>query len=88
VERQEVLTNPHSEVEKAKGIRVGEWLVGLKVDGVILREDVHGKGPAYVFADAGVETRITGASTLSQALDEVTGAGNGGVRTDGRQGGA
>lgn len=68
VERQEVLPNPHQDVEKAKGIRVGEWLVGLKADVVLLREDVHGKGPAYVFADAGVETRLISASTLTEAL--------------------
>ncbi len=74
VERQEVLANPHVDVEKAKGIHVGEWLVGLKADVVVLREDVHGKGPAYVFADAGVETAVTGATTLAQALAEQTGA--------------
>jgi len=73
VERQEVLTNPHTAVDKAKGIRVGEWLVGLKTDIVLLREDVHGKGPAYVFADAGVETQLTGATTLAQALAERMG---------------
>jgi cation diffusion facilitator family transporter len=73
VERQEVVTNPHTAVEKAKGIRVGEWLVGLKTDVVLLKEDVHGKGPAYVFADAGVETRLTGASTLAEALEEQMG---------------
>jgi cation diffusion facilitator family transporter len=68
VERQEVLSNPHANVENAKGIRVGEWLVGLKSDIVVLREDVHGKGPAYVFADAGVETRLTEATTLAEAI--------------------
>jgi predicted Fe-Mo cluster-binding NifX family protein len=72
VERQEVLPNPHANVEKAKGIRVGEWLVNLKADVVLLREDVHGKGPAYVFADAGVQTRLTEATTLPQALAEQT----------------
>ena len=72
VEHQEVLRNPHAKVEKAKGIRVGEWLVGLKADIVVLREDVHGKGPAYVFADAGVETRLTEATTLTEALAEPT----------------
>jgi cation diffusion facilitator family transporter len=72
VERQEVLLNPHTDVEKAKGIRVGEWLVSLKTDIVVLREDVHGKGPAYVFADAGVETRPTKANTLAQVLAEQT----------------
>jgi cation diffusion facilitator family transporter len=70
VERQEVLSNPHANVEKAKGIRVGEWLVGLKADIVVLREDVHGKGPAYVFADAGVETWLTEATTLTEVLAE------------------
>jgi predicted Fe-Mo cluster-binding NifX family protein len=70
IERQEVVSNPHASVEKAKGIHVGEWLVGLKTDVVLLREDVHGKGPAYVFADAGVETVLTEAATLAQAVAE------------------
>jgi cation diffusion facilitator family transporter len=72
VERQEVLPNPHANVEKAKGIRVGEWLVDLKADVILLQEDVHGKGPAYVFADAGVQTRLTETTTLAQALAEQT----------------
>lgn len=70
VEHQEMLANPHAGVEKAKGIRVGEWLVSHKVDVVLLHEDVHGKGPAYVFADAGVETRLTEATTLAQAITQ------------------
>jgi predicted Fe-Mo cluster-binding NifX family protein len=73
VERQEVLSNPHASVEKAKGIRVGEWLVDLKSDIVVLREDVHGKGTAYVFADAGVETRLTEATTLAEAMAQQMG---------------
>jgi cation diffusion facilitator family transporter len=73
VERQEVVANPYLGVGKAKGIRVGEWLVSLKTDVVLLQEDVHGKGPAYVFADAGVETRLTGASTLVEVLAEQMG---------------
>ncbi|MEJ2737398.1 MAG: cation diffusion facilitator family transporter [Anaerolineae bacterium] len=70
VERLEVLANPHRDVEKAKGIRVAEWLVSLKVDVIVLREDVQGKGPAYVFADAGVETRLTQANTLTEVVAE------------------
>jgi cation diffusion facilitator family transporter len=70
VERQEMLANPHQAVEKAKGIRVAEWLVGLKADTVLLREDVQGKGPAYVFADAGVDTWLTQATTLAEAVLE------------------
>jgi predicted Fe-Mo cluster-binding NifX family protein len=83
VERQEVLSNPYADVEKAKGIRVGEWLVGLKADVVLLREDVQGKGPAYVFADAGVETRLTEAATLGEALAEQLGQEPEGRSNDG-----
>jgi cation diffusion facilitator family transporter len=70
IEQQQILSNPHQEVEKAKGIRVAEWLVGLKADVVLLREDVRGKGPAYVFADAGVGTHLTEATTLAEAIAE------------------
>jgi cation diffusion facilitator family transporter len=70
IEHQEMLSNPHQAVEKAKGIRVAEWLVGLKTDVVLLREKVHGKGPAYVFADAGVEARMIQADSLVQAIPE------------------
>jgi cation diffusion facilitator family transporter len=68
IERQEMLANPHQAVAKAKGIRVAEWLVGLKFDALLLREDVRGRGPAYVFADAGVETHLTQATTLAEAV--------------------
>jgi predicted Fe-Mo cluster-binding NifX family protein len=68
IAHKEVRPNPHTKIEKAKGIRVGEWLVGLKTDVVLLRENLQGKGPAYVFADAGVETRMTAAETLAAAI--------------------
>ena len=68
IEHQEMLANPHQATEKAKGIRVAEWLVSLKADVALLREDVQGKGPAYVFADAGVETRLTQVATLAEAI--------------------
>ncbi|MGA8021026.1 MAG: hypothetical protein WBV95_21155 [Desulfobacterales bacterium] len=42
--------------------------MSLKTDVVLLRENLQGKGPAYVFADAGVETRMTAAKTLSAAI--------------------
>ena len=70
IEHQEILANPHRAVEKAKGIRVAEWLVGLKADVALLHEDVHGKGPAYVFADAGVQTRLTQEAILVEAISE------------------
>ena len=71
IEHQEMLSNPHQAVEKAKGIRVAEWLVGFRTDVVLLREDVQGKGPAYIFADAGVETRTTQTATSAEAIADT-----------------
>lgn len=76
IEQQQVIANPHTEVEKAKGIRVAEWLVAQKVDVVLLptlsgvegRQGLRGKGPTYVFGDAGVEMQETTAMTFSEAL--------------------
>jgi cation diffusion facilitator family transporter len=72
IEQQQVIANPHTEVERAKGIRVAEWLVAQKVDVVLLRQSLRGKGPTYVFGDAGVEMQETTATTLSEALAEVS----------------
>ena len=46
-------------------------LVDQGVDVLLLKESLEGKGPSYVLADAGVETRITGAGTLSEILSEI-----------------
>jgi predicted Fe-Mo cluster-binding NifX family protein len=67
-EQQQVIANPHTEVEKAKGIQVAEWLVAQKVDVVLLKQSLRGKGPTYVFGDAGVEMQEISATTLSEAL--------------------
>jgi cation diffusion facilitator family transporter len=69
IERQQVIANPYQDVEKAKGIRVAEWLVAQKVDVVQLKESLQGKGPVYVFRDAGIELRQTEASTLDEAIE-------------------
>jgi cation diffusion facilitator family transporter len=70
LERQEIQVNPHTGLPKAKGIRVAEWLVGQKCDVVLLKEDLKGKGPAYVFAGAGVELREIQGETLAEVLHE------------------
>jgi len=77
VESQQVITNPHREEEKAKGIRVAEWLVAQKADVVLLRESLRGKGPVYVFGDAGVEMKMAEGATVAEAL-EAEGWGTGG----------
>jgi cation diffusion facilitator family transporter len=70
IEERKVLANPYQELEKAKGIRVAEWLVEQKVDVVFLKKSLQGKGPIYVFSDSGVEMRETSAETLDEALGE------------------
>jgi cation diffusion facilitator family transporter len=71
IEEQQIVVNPYREVEKAKGIRVAEWLVAQKADVVLLKESLRGKGPVYVFGDAGVEMQETTETTLEEALREV-----------------
>jgi len=69
--RQEILANPHRQLEKQKGIEVAKMLVGQGVDILLLQESLEGKGPSYVLADAGVETRLAEADTLEQILAEL-----------------
>jgi cation diffusion facilitator family transporter len=68
IEEQQILANPYQEEERAKGIRVAEWLVAQKVDVVLVKQSLQGKGPVYVFGDAGVEMREIGAGTLEEAI--------------------
>jgi len=71
VEQQRILENPHTQVVKAKGIKVAEWLVGHKIDGILLRENLHGKGPSYVFREAGIEMQMTDTTTLGDCITGI-----------------
>jgi cation diffusion facilitator family transporter len=68
VHEQRILANPHHDTTKAKGIRVAEWLVSHKVDVVFTREALHGKGPAHVLAEAGIELTDTDAAQLADVM--------------------
>jgi cation diffusion facilitator family transporter len=70
LERQEVQANPFAGIPKAKGIRVAEWLVAQKTDVVLIKQSLKGKGPEYVFSDAGTEMRVTSGATLEATLAE------------------
>jgi cation diffusion facilitator family transporter len=70
---REILENPFSEIEKGKGIRLAEFLVTMKVDILYTREPFEGKGPEYVFADAGVEIRKTSARYLNNIMEHEPG---------------
>jgi predicted Fe-Mo cluster-binding NifX family protein len=70
VEEQQILANPFLAEERAKGIQVAEWLVGRKADAVLLKQSLRGRGPVYVFGDAGIELQQTDAHTLAKAMRE------------------
>jgi cation diffusion facilitator family transporter len=77
LEERQVLDNPFVHEERAKGIKVAEWLVGQKVDLVLVRDSLRGKGPIYVFGDAAVELEQTEAVSLDEAVrQQVAGRGD------------
>lgn len=71
LEEQRVVENPHRKLEKGKGLRVAEWLVGQKIDEVRIRQEIKNKGPGYVFADAGLTIRLTDARHIDAVLESV-----------------
>ncbi len=71
VTKEEILPNPYVKEEKRKGIYVSEWLVKNGVDVVLLKERLHGKGPEYVFSDAGVEVSLIEATSLDGVLAQL-----------------
>ena len=69
VEKQDVLTNPHQQVDKARGILVAKWLVNQKIDEILVADDITQKGPGYVFSDAAVKIRVVPAISLEQVVE-------------------
>lgn len=64
----ETAENPYSGAEKGKGLRLAEFLVEKGVDVLYTREPFEGKGPWYVFSDAGTEVRKTDMKTLKDLI--------------------
>jgi len=71
IEEEDIVENPHKDVETAKGIRVAEWLIAQNVDRVLMNEDLSRKGPGYALSNAGVQSTITAAKNLQQAIKEA-----------------
>jgi cation diffusion facilitator family transporter len=71
VERTEVIANPHQQVVKGKGLAVAKFLLEFKPAVVATREIITGKGPGYVFAEAGVETIQTDARDLRSFIQGI-----------------
>jgi cation diffusion facilitator family transporter len=66
VQEEKILRNPYLKEEKAKGIKVSEWLTKNGVDAVYTRKAFEGKGPSYVFSNAEVEVIITEYKTIEE----------------------
>ncbi len=64
-------TNPFAGEEKGKGIKVSEWLLEKGVDTVYSPKGFEGKGPGYVFSDAGVDVLLTGNKNLEAIQREI-----------------
>lgn len=69
--KEQFLQNPFLQENKAKGIKVANWLVQNGVDILISRHDYAGKGPGFVLGNAGREIVLTTECHADQALAEV-----------------
>jgi cation diffusion facilitator family transporter len=65
---QRILPNPHLSLDKGKGMQVAQWLATRKVDVVLAKVELSGRGPDYVFRDAGIKVQRTEENTLSEAI--------------------
>ncbi len=69
--KQEIIANPYKDLAKGKGLKVAQFLLTYKLDVILSKESLAGKGPGYVFAEAGVETFQTGAKTLEELVSSL-----------------
>jgi cation diffusion facilitator family transporter len=65
------LSNPFINAEKAKGIKVANWLLESGLDLMIVRQDLAGKGPGFVLGNADCEILVVSESDADAALAAV-----------------
>ncbi len=68
---ERLLANPFLLEIKGKGIKVAQWLLQNRLDILVTRQPQEGKGPGYVFGNAGVEILLTAESNADEALAGV-----------------
>ncbi len=66
-----ILANPWVLEEKAKGIKVANWLLEHGLDIIIVRKDIGEMGPGYVLGNAGVEIIVVSGTDADRALAQV-----------------
>ena len=71
VSRRDVLANPYRDLTKGRGLRVAEFLLGHKPDVILTRENLSGKAPGYVFAEAGVEIVQIEKESLEMLVEDL-----------------
>jgi cation diffusion facilitator family transporter len=67
-----ILSNSYTQEEKAKGIKVANWLLEEGLDVLIVRKDLAGKGAGFALGNADVEILITREIDVEKALAAVT----------------
>lgn len=60
------LWNPFLEEKKAKGIKVGQWLLQQGMDRLYTKKSLAGRGAGFVLSDAGVEVIVVQQPTLEE----------------------
>lgn len=69
---QMIVVNPFAGHPKGRGLEVAHWLLEQRVDVVITPEDIRDKGPGHALSDAGIAVILSGATTLAQAMEELS----------------
>jgi len=68
---ERLLKNPYLHEEKAKGIKVANWLLENGLDVLISHHDQSGKGPGFVLGNGGAEILLTKETNAEKALAMV-----------------
>lgn len=68
VRRDAVLQNPYLSEDKAKGIKAAQWLLREGLDRLVVRRDLVGRGPGFVFGDADVEVLVADEPDAERSL--------------------
>lgn len=66
---ENLLKNPYLNEEKAKGIKVANWLLENGMDILISCHNQSGKGPGFVLGNAGAEILLTKETNAEKALN-------------------
>ena len=74
IERQDIIVNPFTDVEKRKGGQAAEMLLAQENDVALLHHSLSGRAAGYALEAAGVEMRATSAATLADVIDDVVGS--------------